>query len=118
MPFCFLPTKGCTYQAVCQLHRKPLNPEWAEKAKKEIKGADPNEKLMWNTPEVAICHSASIAHVTILQTGLFFLAKFFVKYLSTIFVLKISISYFTILPQTFWSIYKGKATFDLRLHLT
>eukprot|EP00795_Rhopilema_esculentum_P014723 gene14723-5823_t len=43
--------KGCTYQAVAQLHREPLHPEWAEKAKKEIKGADPNEKLMWNTPE-------------------------------------------------------------------
>jgi len=42
---------ACTHQAVCQLHRKPLHPEWAEKAKKEIKGADPNEKLMWNTPE-------------------------------------------------------------------
>ena len=48
--------QGCTHQAVCQMHRKPLHPEWAEKAKKEIKGADPSQKLMWNTPEVSMCN--------------------------------------------------------------
>lgn len=43
--------KGCTYQAVAQIHKEPLHAEWTEKAKKEIKGADPAEKLTWNTAE-------------------------------------------------------------------
>ena len=34
------------------LHREPLHPEWAELAKKQLKGADPKEKLTWHTPEV------------------------------------------------------------------
>ena len=34
------------------LHREPLHPEWAELAKKQLKGADPEKKLTWHTPEV------------------------------------------------------------------
>ncbi|XP_060081174.1 methylmalonyl-CoA mutase, mitochondrial-like [Ylistrum balloti] len=33
------------------LHKQPLDQVWAEKAKKEIKGKDPNETLTWRTPE-------------------------------------------------------------------
>ncbi|PFX28676.1 methylmalonyl-CoA mutase, mitochondrial-like [Stylophora pistillata] len=33
------------------LHREPLHPEWAELAKKQLKGADPEKKLTWHTPE-------------------------------------------------------------------
>ena len=33
---------------------KPLHPEWAELAKKQLKGADPAEKLTWHTPEVSV----------------------------------------------------------------
>ena len=33
-------------------HGLPLDPEWAEMAKKQLKGADPQEKLTWRTPEV------------------------------------------------------------------
>ncbi len=40
------------FQATAAIHKHPLPPEWSEKAKKEIKGADPAEKLMWHTPEV------------------------------------------------------------------
>ncbi|MCL4123177.1 UNVERIFIED_CONTAM: hypothetical protein GTU68_016132, partial [Idotea baltica] len=29
----------------------PLHPEWAEMAQKQMKGANPSEKLMWKTPE-------------------------------------------------------------------
>ena len=32
----------------------PLDPEWVEMAKKQLKGADPQEKLTWRTPEVQI----------------------------------------------------------------
>ena len=37
-------------------HTKPwvsLDPEWAELAKKQLKGADPGEKLTWRTAEVS-----------------------------------------------------------------
>eukprot|EP00794_Sanderia_malayensis_P003392 gene3392-3882_t len=43
--------KGCLYQATANVHKQPLHPEWSERAKKEIKGADPTQKLMWHTPE-------------------------------------------------------------------
>ena len=33
---------------------QPLDPEWTEMAKKQLKGADPAEKLTWRTPEVLI----------------------------------------------------------------
>lgn len=33
------------------LHREPLHPEWVELAKKQLKGADPEKKLTWHTPE-------------------------------------------------------------------
>lgn len=33
------------------VHREPLHPEWSELAKKQLKGADPEEKLTWVTPE-------------------------------------------------------------------
>lgn len=32
----------------------PLDPEWVEMATKQLKGADPHEKLTWRTPEVQI----------------------------------------------------------------
>jgi methylmalonyl-CoA mutase len=41
-----LPALGCR-----RIHREPLHPEWAELAKKQLKGADPKEKLTWHTPE-------------------------------------------------------------------
>lgn len=45
-------TTAQVYASSCRLiHRYPLNPEWAEKAKKELKGVDPEEKLTWRTPE-------------------------------------------------------------------
>ncbi|KAJ2964330.1 hypothetical protein NQZ79_g747 [Umbelopsis isabellina] len=31
--------------------KNPLHPEWAAMAQKELKGKDPEEKLMWHTPE-------------------------------------------------------------------
>lgn len=31
--------------------QKPLNPEWAELASKQLKGADPEKKLTWVTPD-------------------------------------------------------------------
>lgn len=34
------------------VHREPLHPEWTELAKKQLKGADPEKKLTWHTPEV------------------------------------------------------------------
>lgn len=33
--------------------RAPLNAEWAELARKQLKGADPAEALSWKTPEVS-----------------------------------------------------------------
>eukprot|EP00057_Strongylocentrotus_purpuratus_P030498 XP_781852.2 PREDICTED: methylmalonyl-CoA mutase, mitochondrial isoform X2 [Strongylocentrotus purpuratus] len=33
------------------LHREPLNPEWNKLAEKQLKGADPTEKLTWHSPE-------------------------------------------------------------------
>lgn len=33
------------------VHREPLHPEWTELAKKQLKGADPEQKLTWHTPE-------------------------------------------------------------------
>ncbi|XP_072029756.1 LOW QUALITY PROTEIN: methylmalonyl-CoA mutase, mitochondrial-like [Amphiura filiformis] len=33
------------------IHREPLNPEWTGLAKKQLRGADPEEKLTWHTPE-------------------------------------------------------------------
>jgi len=33
------------------VHREPLHPEWTELAKKQLKGADPEKKLTWHTPE-------------------------------------------------------------------
>ncbi|XP_020616153.1 methylmalonyl-CoA mutase, mitochondrial-like [Orbicella faveolata] len=44
------------YQALGQrfVHREPLHPEWTELAKKQLKGADPEKKLTWHTPEVVI----------------------------------------------------------------
>lgn len=33
----------------------PLNAEWAELARKQLKGADPAEALTWKTPEVSTC---------------------------------------------------------------
>lgn len=32
-------------------HDAGLNTEWAALAKKQLKGADPAKKLMWQTPE-------------------------------------------------------------------
>lgn len=34
------------------VHREPLHPEWTELARKQLKGADPEKKLTWHTPEV------------------------------------------------------------------
>ncbi|XP_066267192.1 methylmalonyl-CoA mutase, mitochondrial-like [Branchiostoma lanceolatum] len=34
-----------------KLHRQPLDEEWAQLAKKQLRGADPAEKLTWHTPE-------------------------------------------------------------------
>lgn len=39
------------YVAICELHREPLHPEWSKLAKKQLKGADPAQKLTWHTPE-------------------------------------------------------------------
>lgn len=39
------------------LHREPLNPEWNKLAEKQLKGADPTEKLTWHSPEVSLNHS-------------------------------------------------------------
>ena len=50
------------YQATAAIHKHPLPPEWSEKAKKEIKGADPAEKLMWHTPEVSTSKYLLLAH--------------------------------------------------------
>ena len=36
------------------VHRQSLHPEWNELAKKQLKGADPEEKLTWATPEVVL----------------------------------------------------------------
>lgn len=33
------------------IHREPLHPEWVQLAQKQLKGADPQEKLTWHTPE-------------------------------------------------------------------
>lgn len=33
------------------LHRHPLDPEWAALAKKQLKGKDPEEELLWYTSE-------------------------------------------------------------------
>ena len=47
---------------------QPLDPEWTEMAKKQLKGADPAEKLTWRTPEVLITaahtqtHRPTLAH--------------------------------------------------------
>ncbi|XP_072179097.1 methylmalonyl-CoA mutase, mitochondrial-like [Diadema setosum] len=40
-----------TVTCVSHLHREPLHPEWAKLAQKQLKGGDPEEKLMWHTPE-------------------------------------------------------------------
>lgn len=37
--------------SVCELHREPLHPEWSKLAKQQLKGADPEKKLTWHTPE-------------------------------------------------------------------
>ena len=39
--------------------RVPLDTEWAELAKKQLKGADPTERLTWKTPEVSVGHVES-----------------------------------------------------------
>ena len=36
--------------------RVSLDTEWAELAKKQLKGADPTERLTWRTPEVSVGH--------------------------------------------------------------
>jgi methylmalonyl-CoA mutase len=33
------------------LHRQPLDPEWAALAKKQLKGKNPEEELLWYTSE-------------------------------------------------------------------
>lgn len=33
------------------LHRQPLDPEWAALAKKQLKGKDPEQELLWYTSE-------------------------------------------------------------------
>ena len=42
-----LPASACRW-----IHREPLDEEWTALAKKQLKGADPGEKLTWHTPEV------------------------------------------------------------------
>ncbi len=37
--------------------RVPLDAEWAEMARKQLKGADPSEKLAWRTSEVQFCRN-------------------------------------------------------------
>ncbi|XP_022079947.1 methylmalonyl-CoA mutase, mitochondrial-like isoform X2 [Acanthaster planci] len=44
-----LPT--CSQVPVRSINREPLHKEWVELAKKQLKGADPAEKLTWRTPE-------------------------------------------------------------------
>ena len=48
--------KGCMFilKIIGQrfVHREPLHPEWTELTKKQLKGADPEKKLTWHTPEV------------------------------------------------------------------
>ncbi|XP_013392824.1 methylmalonyl-CoA mutase, mitochondrial, partial [Lingula anatina] len=48
----------CTFKKVCLpaasvrgFHQEPLHPEWRELAKKQLKGKDPQETLIWHTPE-------------------------------------------------------------------
>ena len=41
------------------VHRQPLHPEWEQLAKKQLKGADPAEKLTWHTPEVRFIYMPS-----------------------------------------------------------
>lgn len=36
-------------------HRVPLDRAWAELARKQLKGKDPEETLTWHTPEVSGC---------------------------------------------------------------
>jgi methylmalonyl-CoA mutase len=33
------------------LHRQPLDPEWTALAKKQLKGKNPEEELLWYTSE-------------------------------------------------------------------
>ena len=44
-----LPASACRW-----IHREPLDEEWTALAKKQLKGADPGEKLTWHTPEVEL----------------------------------------------------------------
>ncbi|KAK2564851.1 Methylmalonyl-CoA mutase [Acropora cervicornis] len=41
----------CQFAGKRFLQREPLHPEWTELAKKQLKGADPEKKLTWHTPE-------------------------------------------------------------------
>ncbi|XP_015264376.1 PREDICTED: methylmalonyl-CoA mutase, mitochondrial [Gekko japonicus] len=54
---CFWPCRYRKETELClhghvrrSLHRKPLHPEWAAMAKRQLKGKNP-EELMWHTPE-------------------------------------------------------------------
>ncbi|XP_071803390.1 methylmalonyl-CoA mutase, mitochondrial-like [Asterias amurensis] len=46
-----LPSASCNHVPLRYASREPLHEEWAELAKKQLKGADPEEKLTWRTPE-------------------------------------------------------------------
>ena len=35
-------------------YRAPLDDEWRDLAKRQLKGEDPVEKLTWHTPEVSM----------------------------------------------------------------
>ncbi len=47
----------------------PLDEEWAALARKMLKGADPEERLTWRTPEVCVGEgsSSTITTLRILQ---------------------------------------------------
>ena len=46
----------------------PLDAEWSEMARKQLKGADPAEKLTWRTPEVYRIYTMG-ARLRMLQHG-------------------------------------------------
>ena len=49
-------TRQCSSSSVIDpsytRRKATLNDEWVELAKKQLKGADPRERLLWHTPEV------------------------------------------------------------------
>jgi len=59
------------------VHREPLNPEWTELAKKQLKGADPEKKLTWHTPEVSVFNLINEILYTVHMTVLTIIAQSF-----------------------------------------